>query len=357
LNKAKKPGTFTEILAKAPSEGMEMRLISHFAVAMALVLVFHNTALVSVASAQPATDKTGKTASPPAKAQVPVAAPSPSAAQPPLAEEQAPPSAAQPPSTTEQAPTAPPPTAAEAPCVPTCRSGFVCRNSTCISECNPPCPEGESCDQGIRCIANPVMVSAGVPAAAEPYPVAENLGRERHDGFLLRLALGFGGAISHGSPRDDNGLSKLKVTGGAANFSFDVGGAVTENLVLHGRIADFEIVNPTIYVAGEKLGKSDEAVLDTVLLGPALTYYVMPVNLYLTAAVGLSKLQVRDEDDEVSGSTDMGVAFNFDIGKEWWVADDWGIGVAARFWYTHASEEDFNWNFSGLSVLFSATYQ
>lgn len=31
-------------------------------------------------------------------------------------------------------------------CDPPCRSGYECRNGTCVSQCNPPCPETQTCD-------------------------------------------------------------------------------------------------------------------------------------------------------------------------------------------------------------------
>ncbi len=31
-------------------------------------------------------------------------------------------------------------------CDPPCRSGYQCKNGTCVSECNPPCPETQTCD-------------------------------------------------------------------------------------------------------------------------------------------------------------------------------------------------------------------
>ncbi|MCK5795936.1 MAG: hypothetical protein KAI47_02050 [Deltaproteobacteria bacterium] len=33
-------------------------------------------------------------------------------------------------------------------CVPTCRSGFMCKKGKCISLCNPPCPNGQRCVKG-----------------------------------------------------------------------------------------------------------------------------------------------------------------------------------------------------------------
>ena len=186
-------------------------------------------------------------------------------------------------------------------------------------------------------------------------------GIERHDGFMLRLALGFGwGGVTASA---ENSSDDVTLSGFSASFSFDIGGAIVENLVLHARISDLSIVNPTLYMNGEKVGESEDASLTGVFFGPALTYYIMPANLYLTLGLGMSWLtfdtDVRSSRDRTRDS-DLGFGLNFDIGKEWWVSDNWGLGVAARFWYTHltdtVSEVDAKYDLLGFAVFFSATY-
>lgn len=38
-------------------------------------------------------------------------------------------------------------------CIPNCRLGFTCINGTCISSCNPPCPENYICAEAKGCIS------------------------------------------------------------------------------------------------------------------------------------------------------------------------------------------------------------
>jgi outer membrane protein W len=99
----------------------------------------------------------------------------------------------------------------------------------------------------------------------------------------------------------------------------------------------------------------------------------MPVNIYFTGAVGVSWTSVREQDsdgDTVSNASDMGLGLNLDIGKEWWVSDNWGLGVAARLWYTALTHKQdlgissgggdtisTDFKLGALAVLFSATYQ
>jgi hypothetical protein len=88
----------------------------------------------------------------------------------------------------------------------------------------------------------------------------------------------------------------------------------------------------------------------------------MPINLYLTAAVGPGWLTLRVDGDDETRGTDTGFGFDFDIGKEWWVSDNWGLGLAGRFSLvggtTKSDNTDIESDFgmAAFSLAFSATY-
>ena len=131
--------------------------------------------------------------------------------------------------------------------------------------------------------------------------------------------------------------------------------------MIHGRIAYLMLFEPQVTLDGNKVGTANNTTVVAYLVGPAITYYLMPANVYLTGAVGLSWLRLDNSDVNESARTDVGFGLNADIGKEWWVGDDWGLGVAGRFWFTHTSTSDSgvseDENTTGFAVLFSATYQ
>jgi hypothetical protein len=95
----------------------------------------------------------------------------------------------------------------------------------------------------------------------------------------------------------------------------------------------------------------------------------MPINLYVTAIGGLSELRVTDGQNPEEYRADeptIGFGMNFDVGKEWWVVPQTGIGVAGRFvWMTGGSEGftsadreyDSDRNLMGFGVVFSVTHQ
>jgi hypothetical protein len=191
-----------------------------------------------------------------------------------------------------------------------------------------------------------------------------------HDGFMLRFTGGAGyGTASEEVGSAGGGLySKWTMSGGGIMFSADVGGSFVDNLVLHGRFGAMVVSRPNVEFEGgdfeiEGRLRDEDSSLSFILLGPAVTYYIMPANIYLTAAVGLGLIGIRVDEDR-SGGTDPGWALNFDAGWEFWVGPSWAMGPAIRLFYTSAPDgdgndltEDLTVKGGGGGVMFSATYQ
>ena len=53
---------------------------------------------------------------------------------------------------------------ADAICRLPCREGYVCARGACVEECNPPCPEGTRCVDGLDCVS----VDPGDDAGVDP---------------------------------------------------------------------------------------------------------------------------------------------------------------------------------------------
>ena len=313
-------------------------------------------------------------------AQVPTLTPPPAAAPAAAAAPQDTPAsaaAAQTPATsqsTQPAPVPLPPPQPNNQCYPACRPGFLCAEGQCISECNPPCPADQICSNGECELPNsaapPPPVgpttpahgpppSAGLPQPPAPAPAQTYgdrryfVGAEEHDGFMLRLALGMGfGQATFGTFDQELDLSGL-----SASFSLDIGGEIAPNFNLHGRLASASLPSPSMSIDGRRVSSNTNTNISASVLGIGATYYVMPINLYITGVFGLSHILLSD--DFRRRRSNAGWALNLDVGKEWWVSDDWGLGVAGRFWLTRVAEEasDDDLTLAVFAVLFSATYQ
>jgi len=222
------------------------------------------------------------------------------------------------------------------------------------------------------------------PETEEPAPRYEQLGKpepevekgdwdpwehaapnmHRHDGFFLRLSIGLGGGILAG---DDHTLPDVDEVGlGGIGFgtSIGIGGALVDNLILNADLFQATMFNPEVEVDGENLGSADD--LDRELgvgeefelggIGIGVTYYIMPINLYLAGSIGIAQAVFEDGNGDREGS-DVGFATNLMVGKEWWVGLDWGIGVAGQVMILRA-EDDILGGVTGLAfnLMFSATY-
>ncbi len=185
-------------------------------------------------------------------------------------------------------------------------------------------------------------------------PEEEPVGVHTHDGFFLRLTpgLGFGTFNASGTtdaPTYHPDVKDPEESGPTSAFGLSLGGAVTENLILHG---DF-------WLWGTLFEDHDHYQRDFTSLSFSLglTYYFMPVNVYLSADVGHSLTVLNMYDDgEHEYETMPGVSLGLSVGKEWWVSDNWGLGLAARGTYGYAKSDDLTVHQGGGMLLFSATF-
>lgn len=172
--------------------------------------------------------------------------------------------------------------------------------------------------------------------------------RARHSGLFMRVTLGPGGA----SASEEAFGSETRIGGFGWLFEASLGGAVAPNLVLHGSIFYSGVPDPNVEQDEEDLPGAD-ALFTTSALGIGVTYYFMPTNMYVSGAFGFGVATFEDRFGV--GDSDPGPALNLLIGKEWWVASEWGIGVAGRLFYMNLHNIE-RLEVTGLGLLFSATY-
>ena len=187
-----------------------------------------------------------------------------------------------------------------------------------------------------------MAVLAGAGSAGEP---------RTHDGFFLRLSAGVGGAKSNVDLED----SSLEVSGASGDVNFAIGGVVSPNFALHASVFGWSLTDPEVEVTGLGSGELDGD-LSLSAVGLGFTYYFMPANLYISPSIGAATLTL-DVDGLGDFESETGVALDFTLGKEWWVGNSWGLGVAGSFGYHSIPDEDLDENFTGTSVAvrFTAT--
>ena len=172
----------------------------------------------------------------------------------------------------------------------------------------------------------------------------------RHNGFYLRMNLGPAYALMASADSD------VTVRGPGAMVGGAIGGAVTENVILFVDFVGDSAFNPTVESGGQQFGTSD-ITASVVGFGPGTAYYFMPANAYASASLMVAQLSF--ERVGVPTDTAVGVGANLMLGKEWWVSNEWGLGVAAQLFAGQirgGASAVGSWTFLAFGLGFSATY-
>ncbi len=188
--------------------------------------------------------------------------------------------------------------------------------------------------------------------------------KHRHDGFYLRLSIGIGGARIGGDDHILTGIDEVVIDSVGLATSIGIGGALTDNFILNADLFQTMLFNPSIEIDDDDVGDADDLDFDVGVgddaeiggIGIGVTWYIMPVNIYLAGSVGIGQAVFEDGRGDREGS-DVGIVFDAMVGKEWWVGTEWGLGVAGQFIYLRAEDDIFgDVNGIALNAMFSATY-
>ena len=182
-----------------------------------------------------------------------------------------------------------------------------------------------------------------------------------HDGLFLRLAVGGGHAGSKidvpDTPATPGGAA-IDLSGTAGDVDFALGGMVQPNLAIHGTIFGWSVSDPDadIRIGAQSGSGTLNGTATMSAIGPGMTYYFMPANLYLTGSLGVGKFKLTGT-NSVDGESKSGFAMALGMGKEWWVGNEWGLGLAGGLTYHSIADKDVSENWSGTSftLRFSAT--
>ncbi|MBI5513645.1 MAG: hypothetical protein HY909_07740 [Deltaproteobacteria bacterium] len=194
-------------------------------------------------------------------------------------------------------------------------------------------------------------------ATAEARPV-------HHQGFYTRLALGAG----YLSSTETTSFGDVSVTGGGLALQVALGGYVAPGLALHGTLRGTVALDPAVRF-GTTTAVVTNGSLQSSAVGVGVTYTFVPVDFYLSASLGVGVLRVERalsgsfSSVRVEAQTELGLALDFGLGKQWAVSDDWALGVSGMLFYQRNSERasssssaTFPIDSLGVAVLFSATY-
>ncbi|MEZ4372194.1 MAG: hypothetical protein R3B07_15290 [Polyangiaceae bacterium] len=184
---------------------------------------------------------------------------------------------------------------------------------------------------------------------------------ETHDGLYLRLSIGGGyardkfeytgffGGDAEGIGQGSSGLLEVML-----------GGTVAKGLVVGGGGSLERVANPKVEIDGVDV--SEDYSLGTLFTwGPMIDWYPDPNGgFHLGGMIGAAALNTKDGTGDEVNSDAVGGGGEFFIGYEWWVAAEWGVGVAARLFSAMLVDElvigrvTHSWTSGG--VVFTGTF-
>ena len=154
---------------------------------------------------------------------------------------------------------------------------------------------------------------------------------------------------------------KLDVGGGAVSLGIAIGGALTPNVILYGSLFSIGMVEPELNVNGMYFS-TQHGSANVGAIGPGIAYYIDPYNIYFSGTIAATVFHTRDSNSNNINRYDSNGGFGFQgmVGKEWWVSENWGLGVAGEFVGAGGMKDKVDsalkWSGYAFSVVFSATY-
>jgi hypothetical protein len=163
----------------------------------------------------------------------------------------------------------------------------------------------------------------------------------QHNGFYLSIS----GGTLFGKVTDDLGSYILEMSGTGFIVDFKLGGALNENLILHGTLISSVIPGPNIINLsnGSSANVTDNLNFGEAMFGAGLTYYFMPSNVFFSWSLGLGNFSIIDNNNSKNNvSTQRGFSMQIKIGKEWLISDKWGMGIALTYMKTNLTNKPDN---------------
>ena len=226
--------------------------------------------------------------------------------------------------------------------------------------------------QALGVLASLLVMSTASAARADYFPPASERpaagvgtmpfrlgsGAMRHDqGIFVRPQIGFGNLSAEIKGADGT----QTVNGLASSLGVSFGGVVSEGLVLHGTLSISSIPGAKVEGAGP-IEVDQERSFDVTSLGFGMTYYT-PDNLWFSAGLAPHVMTLSTSSTSSISSTgctssdckdaeDFGLGLRAGVGYEWWVGDEWAIGLGVEGFGAGGSDITAY----GLNTVFTATF-
>jgi hypothetical protein len=182
-------------------------------------------------------------------------------------------------------------------------------------------------------------------------------GARTHDGFHLRIALGFGG-VKDALTADLPVFGKLEgsASGGSIAGHLGIAGEVAEGLFLGGALMSETVTSPEIEFEGSPV--TDVEVGSLSMLGVMIDWYPDPHGgFHFGGVLAGASISTTDESGDTTAADDRpaGGAGVLMLGYDFWIGDEWSLGGLLRFTGAHLGG-DLDHDLGAGSIAFAVTY-
>ncbi len=155
-----------------------------------------------------------------------------------------------------------------------------------------------------------------------------------HNGFFFRFIYGYGfgkGIV------DDYSEGDIKFSGMSDTVRFQVGLSIVDNLNLYLDLGAVLYDSPDVKLNDKKAEDTNTA-YSSSQAGIGFSYYIMPDNFFIGVSYFLAGGVF--EGDLIKSSDLSGSGIYASIGKEWWVSENWGLGVSVYYYREKLKHDD-----------------
>jgi hypothetical protein len=180
------------------------------------------------------------------------------------------------------------------------------------------------------------------PATEPPPPEFADPSARRHDGFYLRFGIGIGGLSMQRkgelSTSGTTGTSAYEgdssIAGGGGAFELSIGGTVASGLVICGTLFGQNVNEPELVSDDDQFPDTElGSNLSFGLIGPGIHWYPDAEGGFhfggtLGLAYAVAETPSGSRFEHIGG---VGGGVSLAVGYDFWIADQWSLGVMGRF--------------------------
>ncbi len=164
-----------------------------------------------------------------------------------------------------------------------------------------------------------------------------------HDGLYLSLSLGVNHAdlLNTEKTNGDDGTDKNKYyyRGFRSQLDFKAGAALSDRDIVHGTLLYYRMSGPTLDDDLELTDMSNSVVVNEGMLGGGFTYFLNANNTFLSGSMGVGGFSSSKALTGYDGNSNLGLAFQLQAGKDWYLTDRLNMGFAFSYGVCNAKNK------------------